>query len=100
MQKDAVDSTIDGLYWEELISNKLPSLKTFELFFSYRLLGTHHFIDSPAIWLYTSLFNMKRRETSGRCEISPIDNVWRIVKRLSDEPDTTTTDEVNTVLNV
>lgn len=126
--REVFDCIFDGLYWEELISSKLRSLKTFDVFFTFRVWrDSHHFIDidppvasvrtkfwlqeknwimnyaylidSPAIWLYTDKFKMKRRETSGRCEISPTDNAWHLIRRSWDEEKITPTNEVSTALD-
>lgn len=123
-EEDVFEQMFDGLYWEELISSKLRSLKTFEFFFCCTVSEDAHFpdIDSPVttfqtkfwlheknwivkcayiinsseIWLYTNEFRMKRREYLPMCEISSIDNAWRFTGESSDDTDRTAANKVRT----
>lgn len=126
--QDKFHRIFDGLYWEELISRKLQSLKTFEFFFCYRVSEDANFLDvdppvssfqrefwlreknwivncayvinSPEIWLYTNKFRIQRREYLPMCEISSIDNVWRFRKRSSDDADASIAHDVRTTWNI
>lgn len=126
--KNIGDSVFDGFYWEKLISSQLPLLKTFEFFFFCDVKKSFHLTDidpsiasfqtefwlnknnwivncayiihPPGIWLYTNKSKITCYDTSPKCEISTIDNVWRFTKRSYHENSATPVNEVNIASNI
>jgi hypothetical protein len=116
------DSIFHGSYWERLICAKLPQLDRFEYFFSYNSSRNDNFISLDSIidqfrtpfWLhekrwfvhcayylktevislYTIPIVINGNQNPSRCEISSIDNTYRLTQRPLNNMVDNTSDEV------
>jgi hypothetical protein len=108
-----LDSMFDGFYWEQFIRNTLPSLKTFQIFFSYYfvdednppnlhtlinpfrtpfwiqekrwLITCDYVIRLNAIRIYTTPTIINNSDHSLRCELSSMNNTYRLTTQSTNE---------------
>jgi hypothetical protein len=116
------DSMFKASYWQQLICTKLPNLDRFEFFFSCDYRDNNNFIDlaspidpfrapfwlnekhwfvawayvlkSHQIWLYTTSIDIIDSQRPVRCEVSSIENTWRLTQRPLNGIVDNTSDEV------